>query len=246
MSHASPGRGARGPGAVECASIAWRALMAAPMPHFGAGLLFLLIVLVFPIMLPGPLWVGMCTMALASLRGEAPSIEQFFAPFGDRRARAAWLYGLLLTVIMVGSQIIGVAILAGAVMGMLSGAPSIGTGQQAFVIEVTLAFLIMLLPYVFMAYYLFPVGFYIANGETDFRQALRRGMAEVGKRRAFWSSFWSVMMFGHLIGIFACCIGIAAVLPWNCLAMGAGLMAQDPELAAPTRSPATVPSLRAH
>ncbi len=231
-----------GPG--ECAGIAWRLFVAAPGQHTVAGILFLLIFSMFPILLPGPLWVGLCAMALAALRGEAVGLEQFFAPFSDHRARAAWIYGLLLTVVMIGSQLIGVSMLAGAFMAAMAGAHSSGLAQQAFVLEVVVAFLVMLLPYVFMAYYLFPAGFYIANGETDCGTALRRGIGAVRKRRVFWSAFWGTMMLGHLLGMLACCVGLAIVLPWNCMAMGAGLMSQDPSLKSdPTQSRATVPNL---
>lgn len=230
--------------ATECARVAWRLVLAAPGMHFGAGMLFLLIVSVFPLLLQGPMWVGLCAMALAALRGETVSLEQFFAPFGDKRAGAAWRYGLLLTVIMVGSQLVGVSMLAGAMFSAMSGVRSGGMAQQLFTLEVMASFLVMLLPYLFMAYWLFPVGFYIANGETDFGTAMRHGFKEVNRRRVFWSSFWGAMMLGHLIGMLTCCIGIAFVLPWNCIAMGAGLMAQDPELGTPlSRSRTTVPNL---
>ena len=212
---------------------AWRLFMSAPGTFALAGILFLLISSAVPVLgtlLAGPMWVGLCAMSLAAQRGEAVSLEQFFAPFTDARASASWLFGLVLTAILVVSSMLGLALLMVSFLHLLAQAET--ASALAFSAEVTTAFAITLLPLVLIAYFLFPAGFYIAAGERDCAVALRRGVSEVLRRRLFWSGFWGSMMLGHLLGMLACCVGLVIVLPWNCIAMGVALAEQDPELLA--------------
>lgn len=216
-----------------------RLFMAAPFPFALSGFLFLLISSSIPVLgtlLAGPMWVGMCAMSLAAQRGEPVSLEQFFAPFTDARASASWMYGLILTAILLTTSMIGMALLMVTFLHLLSQAGTMS--PYAFSGEVTLAFAIMLLPMLLIAYFLFPAGFYIAAGEKNCAVALRRGVSEVLRRRVFWSGFWGSMMLGHLLGMLACCIGLAVVLPWNCIAMGVAMAEQDPALLAKSEPPA--------
>lgn len=220
------------PTAWACGARAWQLVWAAPAPHLIGGFLLLALSGTVPVLgtlFCGPVWVGMCAVSLKSLRGESPQPQDLFAPFGDKRLLPSLLYGGVITAIMTVSGLVSmswISMLAMQIFGGRFGPDTLGlfTGQMV------LALLVALLPLVFIAYYLFPAGFYIAAGETNIGAALGKGARAVWARRGFWSAFWGVMMLGHLAGMLTCCIGLIAVMPWNCLAMGAALVAQDASL----------------
>ena len=236
MSYAYGVEPVRPPRVVSSARAAWDAFKRNPFAYSFAGLLFFLITGSVPIigaLLGGPLWVGLCNMGLVSLRGEEATLEHFFAPFGDKRLGASLVLGGIIAVINLVSSLLGTGLIVTSMLGAMSAAQLgdfvIGTAVGSM----TLGLLIMLLPLLFIAYYLFPAGYYIANGETDGMRAIRRSIRMVSTRRTFWAAFWASMTLGHLVGFLCCCVGLCPVLGWNAIAIVHATAQIDPPVELP-------------
>lgn len=224
------------PGVSDSASTAWAAFTVAPFAYTAAGFLFFLISGSVPIvgsLLSGPMWVGLCNMGCISLRGETPDLSHFFAPFGDKRLQPSLLLGGVITVISFITSLVGMAIMGagmfGSILAAQRGQMMVTTGVGSMVVGL----LVMLLPIVIMAYYLFPAGYYIAMGETDGMAAIRRSYHVVSQRRVFWAAFWGRMTLGHFLGLLCCCFGLCAALPWNAIAIVHATAQIDPSVELP-------------
>lgn len=204
---------------------AWGLLAAAPLQYTVAALLLFLVSSSIPIVgtiLAGPLWVGLCAMAQSGMRGETPKIETLFAPFGDKRLQPSLVLGVAMTVIQLIGIFAGAAVMfasfftfASAWSNLDPASVPVGLISGLF----ALSLLLMLLPFVLMAYFMLPAAYYIVHGETDSLLALRRTWRMVSARPGHWSGFWGKMALGHLVGFCCCCVGIFPALAWNAIAL---------------------------
>lgn len=217
-----------------CAKEAWRITWAYPAPFLFGGFLLIAVSIGVPLigtLIAGPMWVGLCAMSLKAQAGQEPTVADFFAPMGDARATASWIFGLVITAILTIASMVGMALVMGSFLGLLAAARGGAIASPgAFVLGTTGGCAVMLLPLVPIAYYVLPAGFYIAHGGTDCFAAIRRSASQVFRRRGFWSAFWGIMMLGHLAGMLACCVGLIVIFPWNAIAIGVGLAGSDPTL----------------
>lgn len=219
------------PGAWACAGKATQVLRSAPFPFIAAGVLFLLVTGSVPIigtLLGGPMWVGLCMMAIAGLRGEPVSLEQLFAPFSGERLGPSLLLGGVIALLLFLAGLPAMLLTFSALFSMLG---AVSSGLQLDPAAVLggvaagslLGVLLTLLALVLVAYYLLPAGYFIAVGETDGWAAMRRSIQAVNQRRVFWSGFWGVMTLGHAVAMLTCCVGMLVVFPWNSIAVVAAL-----------------------
>jgi hypothetical protein len=236
--------------AFDCAREAWRVASLAPGLYLLGGFLFILLGTLLPVagdlvlpkgashvwqfactVLTGPMWVGLCLVSLAGLTGNGTSSADLFGGFHPGRLAAGLIYGALMAAVMSCASFI-TDLIAQRISDTVANSALTPELFPVIMFQLTMILLILLLPLVLFATYFFPAGFYLARGETNVFQALRRSGRAIAARKTFWTAFWLVMSLGHLAGLFACCVGIFFVIAWNCAAIGAGLLAQDPSLQA--------------
>ncbi len=207
----------------EMVSAGWRVFTEHFMLLFLGHLLINLILSSGPgFIIVGPLWFGLCVVALLAVRGLPVKIDDLFSGF--QRFLSTFVVGLLMTALMLGGC------LALAVPTLLATLAA-WTTQCAPLVVMTFSagMTLTLVPICVVLFFYSPAFFILFDGETDALRAMAASRRMVWNNAGQWLALWAVLSLLHVAGLLLCCVGIYLVTPWMVVVLA---MAYEREKAA--------------
>jgi uncharacterized membrane protein len=189
-------------------SAGWRVFTDHFMLLFFGHLLINLILSSGPgFILVGPLWFGLCAVALLAVRGLPVKIDDLFSGF--QRFLSTLVLGLLMTAMILGGCVVLTvpALLATLAAWSTQSAPLI---VMTFSVGMTLS----LVPVCVVLFLYSPAFFILFDGETDALKAMAASRKMVWNNAGQWLGLWAVLSLMHVAGLLLCCVGIYLVTPW--------------------------------
>ena len=175
-------------------------------------MLFLISQMGFTLPFMGPLYVGMCAMALAAVRGKPVRFDDLFDGFD--RLKPGLIAGLILTA----AALIPAMFILG--WGVWRGFEAIQAGNiLALQVLCVFAPVLAALPLCAAVLLYTPTFFILADGEAHWRTAMNASEKMVRSEWAAWTGLWAVLGLSHLASVMACCVPSFFVTPWMVIAL---------------------------
>ena len=192
----------------EMVSAAWRVFTGHFMLLFFGHLLINLILSSGPgFFIVGPLWYGLCAVALLAVRGLPVKIDDLFSGF--RSFLPTLVVGLLMTALILG------ACLLLAVPTVLATLLAWSTQSVPLtVITLSVGMTLSLVPICVVLFFYAPAFFILFDGETDPLKAMKASRKMVWNNAGQWLGLWAALSLLHVAGLLLCCVGIYVVTPW--------------------------------
>ncbi len=196
----------------EMVSAAWRVFTDHFMLLFFGHLLINLILSTGPgFLIAGPLWYGLCAVALLAVRGLPATIDDLFSGF--RRFLPTLVVGLLMTAFIIGGcLLLAVPTLLLALLPALT----VSADQSAplIVMILSVGLTLSLVPICVVLFFYTPAFFILFDGEPDALRAMTASRRMVWNNAGQWLGLWVVLSLLHVAGLLLCCVGMCLVTPW--------------------------------
>jgi len=186
----------------------WRVFIDRFLLLFFGHLVINLIVSAGPgFLIAGPMWYGLCAVALLSVRGLPAKMDDLFSGF--QCFLSTFVLGLLMAAFIIG----GCMALAVPV-ALATLAAWFTQCVPLVVILFSVGMTLMLVPVCIVAFLYSPAFFILFDGETDALRAMAASRRMVWNNAGQWLALWAVLSLLHVGGLLLCCAGIYLVTPW--------------------------------
>lgn len=164
------------------------------------------------ILLAGPMWYGLCRMALCAVRDEPTPYEDMFSGF--RVFVPSCLMGAWMTV----AGLAGMLVILSPTIAIAFRA-FVQRAQTLFVLSTSIGGTLSLIPLCAAVVLYAPAFFFLHDGVLDARGALSASRRMVWRNLDSWLRLWVGLSILHLAGVLTCCVGLFIVTPWMVVAL---------------------------
>jgi uncharacterized membrane protein len=164
------------------------------------------------VILAGPLWYGLCRMALCAVRDEPTPYEDMFAGF-----RVFWptfLVGAIMTLFAAAGAVVILAPTAA-----IASRAFVQRAETFFVLSTSVGGTLSLIPTCVVLVLYAPAFFFIHDRGLDARSAMEASRRMVCRNPGCWLRLWAGLSVLHLAGLLTCCLGLFIATPWMVVAL---------------------------
>ncbi len=192
----------------QLVSSAWRVFTDHFLLLFLGHLLINLILSSGPgFLIVGPLWYGLCAVALLAVRGLPVRADDLFSGF--QRFLTTFVLGLLMAAFILGGCVVlGVPVLLAILAAWITQCVPL------IIVTASVGMTLLLVPVCVVAFLYSPAFFILFDGETDALRAMAASRRMVWHNAGQWLALWAVLSLLHVAGLLMCCVGVYLVTPW--------------------------------
>lgn len=204
----------------EIIAVSWRVFAANFLILFLGHILFNVIVSVAGSVLPfigsilltGPMWYGLCVIALAGVRGAPVKWDDLFAGF--QRFVPTCLVGAIMT-------LLGLACIIVLLVPAIAAIYLAWTTHNVVVFSITfsVSLTMCLVPACAIIVLYAPSFFFIHDCKMGAWEAMEASRIMVWNNLRSWLIVWAALSLLHLAGLLLCCVGILISTPWMIVAL---------------------------
>jgi uncharacterized membrane protein len=200
----------------EMVSAAWRVFTDHFMLLFFGHLLINLILSSGPgVLVVGPLWYGLCAVALLVVRGLPAKIDDLFSGF--RIFPPTFVVGLLMIAFIVGGCLL--LLVPAMLLSLLAWSTQ---SVPLFVVTLSVGMTLSLVPICVVLFLYTPAFFIMFDGEKDALRAMTASRRMVWDNAGQWLRLWAALSLLHVAGLLLCCVGMYVVTPWMVVVLAMG------------------------